>query len=167
MQDFNAAISPFEHQAGQLVTGTDKMLLGMRTPADRAAGMDLRRNGDHPGDPARPRVIFWQHQERDVPFPDEFHQHQGWFERPAFRGGNGNNIARHDTLAEFFRGCLYAEGELILCPADKQKGVISPDEQKRVLKGVVHAADTSSDWQLGQMGFLPMPLNRSPHSLHR
>jgi hypothetical protein len=30
-----------------------------------------------------------------------------------------------------------------------------------------HASAMLSDWQLGQMGFLPMPLNRSPQSLQR
>jgi hypothetical protein len=30
-----------------------------------------------------------------------------------------------------------------------------------------HAAAILSDWQLGQMGFLPTPLNCSPQSLHR
>jgi len=45
--------------------------------------------------------------------------------------------------------------------------LFSPDQQHLISKGVIHAMATSSDWQLGQIGFLPIPLNRSPHSLQR
>jgi hypothetical protein len=102
-----------------------------------------------------------------MPGPDQFHQHECRLDRPAFGSRDHDHIPGQDPLAEFFRGRLYAEGELFLCLPDKQEGVISPDEQQPILKGILHAADTSSDWQLGQMGFFPMPLNRSPHSLHR
>jgi hypothetical protein len=129
--------------------------------------MDFLINRDNPGDPAGAGMVPGQYQERHVIRPDKVHQQQCRLERPAFGSRNHDNVAGHDSLAEFFRGCLYTKSELLLCLSDKQEGGIPPDEQQPVLKGVLHAADISSDWQLGQMGFFPMPLNRSPHSLHR
>jgi hypothetical protein len=45
--------------------------------------------------------------------------------------------------------------------------VVPPDKQNIIEKRIVHSALTFSDWQLGHMGCLPIPLNRSPQSLHR
>jgi hypothetical protein len=39
------------------------------------------------------------------------------------------------------------------------------EQQKKDL--IVQSSSTSSDWQLGHIGRLPTPLNRSPHSLQR
>jgi hypothetical protein len=99
--------------------------------------------------------------------PDKVHEHQRRFDCPAFGYRDNDNVTLPDPLAEFFRGCLYAEREPVLCFSGKQEGVSSLNEQKLVPEGILHAAAISSDWQQGQMGFFPMPLNRSPHSLHR
>ena len=112
-------------------------------------------------------MVPGQYQERDMPGPDEFHQHQCRFDCTSFGSRDNDNVARLDTLAEFFRGGFYTEREPVLCLSDQQEGAVSPDEQQPILKGIFHTAEISSDWQLGQMGFFPMPLNRSPHSLHR
>jgi len=112
-------------------------------------------------------MVAGQHKKRDVPGPDEFHQHQCRFDCTPFRCGDHDNIAGLDALAEFFRGCFYAEREPVLCFSDKQEGAVprmssSPSSRGYFILQKYHPTGSWDRWV-----FFPMPLNRSPHSLHR
>jgi hypothetical protein len=46
--DIHPAIVPFQNHTGQLVARADQMLIRVRPPPDRTAGMDLRSNRYNP-----------------------------------------------------------------------------------------------------------------------
>jgi hypothetical protein len=72
-----------------------------------------------------------------------------------------------DTLDIFFAVRFDTERKTLPYGCDKEKRVGAFHEQDIVAGGFVHISATSSDWQEGHMGLFPIPLNRSPHSLHR
>jgi len=112
-------------------------------------------------------MIFWQYQKGHMPGPDKLKQHTGRLHRPTFRCGNNNEITRAHTLAIFSLERFNAQGEPVPDDPGKQKRFFSANQEQIVSQGNVHISATSSDWQLGHIGRLPIPLNRSPHSLQR
>src|SRR5512137_880661 len=99
--------------------------------------------------------------------PYQINEHQGWLNGPAFRSGDHNKVACLNTLNILILSCLYTKTKILLHESHEQKRLFSLNEQILIIESVDHASATSSDWQLGQIGFLPIPLNRSPHSLQR
>jgi hypothetical protein len=99
--------------------------------------------------------------------PDQFKEHQGRLHRPGPGGGNHHHVAGMDPLDKFFSCSLDAERKTLAYWSREEKRVGAFREQDIAAGVFVHISATSSDWQEGHMGLLPIPLNRSPHSLHR
>src|SRR5512136_2207418 len=99
--------------------------------------------------------------------PHQIYEHQGWLNGLAFRSGDHNKVTCLNPLNILILSCLYTKTKIILHDSHEQKRFFSLNEQGLITESMDHASATSSDWQLGQIGFLPIPLNCSPHSLQR
>ena len=112
-------------------------------------------------------MVTGQDDERSVVTPHKFNEHDTGLWVPSFRGGDYDEVSWIDSLAVLAGLCLDTQGKPCIRPCNNQKRGICSDQQEFVIREGDHSSATSSDWQLGHMGFLPMPMNRSPHSLHR
>jgi len=112
-------------------------------------------------------MILWEDEQRYVISTDELEEDEGRLNgTPLWRGNNDQFAGRH-PLAIFLAEGLDAKRKRFLNLCNEEKRVVPPDKQNIIEKRIVHSALTFSDWQLGHMGCLPIPLNRSPQSLHR
>jgi hypothetical protein len=112
-------------------------------------------------------VIAGKDNERQVIGPDQFQKHQGGLDRTRFGCRDHHQITGMDALAVFFMTGLDAERKILTDNCHEKKRVGTLHVQDIVANGNVHISTTSSDWQEGHMGRLPIPLNCSPQSLHR
>jgi hypothetical protein len=142
------------------------MLLGMRPALDPAVRLDCIGDRDNQFQSFRPGVLLRQYHERHVVEPHELEQHYSRFVRASFGSGYRDQVIGADTLAVLVGTALDVEWKSFHGAADHQKRVCSLDQEQTIAKRPVHAASTLSDWQLGQTGRLPTPLNFSPQDLH-